>query len=88
MRIGKSIIQNRFISHHTEHEFEATYKNRQIVVSNDHGFGKPDDESMNRYCITVYDVETGMYDFNGYEDHACLEKAIESALEGSLLLNK
>ena len=86
MKISGLIIQNRNIVVHTENDFDATYKGKNIVISTDHGFGKPKYDHLKRFNIYVVDIPSGMYDVQSYEDFYEIRDAIRYALIGSLLL--
>ena len=85
MKIRGKVIQNRMIREYTKDVFDASYKNREIYITTDHGHGEPEDEELNRYDITVRAFE-GMYDVDTWEDFSTIEEAIHFALEGAMLL--
>ena len=86
MKIAGLVIQNRKISVNTENDFVATYKGKEIIISTNHGFGKPKYEHLKRYNIDVIDIATGMIDVQTYEDFHTMIDAIRYALKGSYLL--
>ena len=86
MKVSGIVIQNRNISINTENDFQATYKGKRIVISTNHGFGKPKYDHLKRYIIDVKDIKTGMYDVQSYEDFHTMRDAIRSALIGACLI--
>ena len=86
MKISSLIIQNRNISVNTDNDFVATYKGKEIIISTNHGFGKPKYDYLKRYNIDVIDIATGMRDVQSYEDFHNMKDAIRSALKGACLL--
>jgi hypothetical protein len=86
MKISYAVIQNRNISVNTENNFIATYKGKEIIISTDHGFGKPKYDHLKRYNIDVIDIKTGMKDVESYEDFHNMNDAIRSALIGACLI--
>ena len=86
MRIGLAVIQNRNIIESTKDNFEATYKGKRIIISTNHGFGKPKYDHLERFNIDVIDIKTGMYDVETYEDFHEIRDAIRYALEGAMLI--
>lgn len=86
MKISGLVIQNRNISVDTENDFIAKYKGKEIIISTDHGFGKPKYDHLKRFNIDVIDIESGMKDVQTYEDFHNIKDAIRCALKGSLLL--
>ncbi|KFC19347.1 hypothetical protein [Chryseobacterium sp. FH1] len=83
MKIAGCVI--RKIIEKSPKYFEAEYKGYHIYVSTNHGFGKPKDKNLKRFNIEVTHIESGIYGVNTWEDFETIEKAIEYALEGSLL---
>ena len=86
MKISTLVIQNRNISINNENDFVATYKGKEIIISTNHGFGKPKYDHLKRYNIDVIDIATGMIDVQTYEDFHTMRDAIRYALKGSYLL--
>jgi|GEM_PF-2924492 len=86
MKISGVVIQNRNISENTENDFVATYKGKSIVISTNHGFGKPKWDHLKRYNIDVKDIKLGMYDVQSYEDCHEMRDAIRLALKGACLI--
>lgn len=86
MRIGLAVIQNRNIIESTKDNFEATYKGKRIIISTNHGFGKPKYDHLERFNIDVIDIKTGMYDVETYEDFHEIRDAIRYALKGAMLI--
>lgn len=86
MKISEAIIQNRNIKVNTEDDFEAVYKGKQIIVSTNHGLGKPKYDHLRRYNIEVIDIKTGMRDVDTYEDCHTKHDAIRYALKGACLI--
>jgi transposase len=86
MKISTLVIQNRNISVNTENDFVATYKGKKIIISTNHGFGKPKYDHLKRYNIDVIDIKTGMKDVMSYEDFHTMRDAIRSALKEACLL--
>lgn len=86
MRIGLAVIQNRNIVESTKDNFEATYKGKKIIISTDHGFGKPKHDHLERFNIDVIDIKTGIYDVETYEDFHEIRDAIRYALKGAMLI--
>ena len=80
-------IQNRNISISTEDDFSATYKGKKIIISTDHGFGKPQYSHLKRFNIDVVDIESGMYDVQSYQDFHEIKDAIRYALKGACLIS-
>jgi hypothetical protein len=87
MKISEAIIQNKNISIYTENDFDSTYKGKRIIISTNHGFGKPKYEHLKRYNIDVIDIKTGIYDVKSYEDYHCMKDAIRFALKGACLIS-
>ena len=87
MKIAGAVIQDRNIRVNTDNDFEATYKGKLIIISTDHGFGKPRWEHLKRFNIDVKDIETGMLDVQSYEDFHDMRGAIISALKGACLID-
>jgi len=85
MKIGEAIIQNRNIQINTDSDFEAIYKNRTIIISSDHGHGKPKYKHLTRFDIVVL-APTGEYDVNTWEDCHSIKEAIRVALRGACLI--
>ena len=86
MKISTLVIQNRNISVNTENDFVATYKGKEIIISTNHGFGKPKYEHLKRYNIDVIDIATGWKDVDSYDDFHTMKDAIRHALKGACLL--
>ena len=86
MKISGLVIQNRNIFVNTKNDFIAKYKGKEIIISTNHGFGKPKYEHLKRYNIGVIDIESGMKDVQTCEDFHTINDAIRCALKGSLLL--
>lgn len=86
MKISSLVIQNRNISVNTENDFIATYKGKKIIISTNHGFGKPKYDHLKRYAIDVIDIKTNLKDVDSYEDFHTIKDAIRSALKGACLL--
>lgn len=86
MKISEAIIQDRNIKVNTEDDFEAVYKGKQIIISTNHGFGKPKFEHLRRYIIDVIDIKTGLRDVNTYKDCHTMHDAIRYALKGACLI--
>lgn len=87
MKISGCVIQNRNIKENTPSDFIATYKGKQIIVSSNHGFGKPIYEHLTRFNIDVIDIKTGMIDVESYEDCHEIRDAIRHALHGACLID-
>ena len=87
MKISGLIIQSRNIRVNTENDFDADYKGKNIVISTDHGFGKPKYDYLKRFMIDVIDIETGMVDVQTYEDFHEVKDAVRSALKGACLIS-
>ena len=87
MKISGAIIQQRNIIVSSENEFQATYKGKQINITTDHGFGKPEFGHLKRFNIDVIDIETGMSDVQTYEDFHEINDAIRYALKGACLIS-
>jgi len=87
MKISGCIIQNRQIIDHTEELFNANYKGKEIRITTDHGFGKPQYDHLKRFLIDVVDIKTGMYDVQSYQDCHTIRDAIFYALKGAMLLS-
>ena len=87
MKISTLVIQNRNISVNTENDFVATYKGKEIIISTNHGLGKPKYDHLNRYNIDVVDIATGMKDVQSYKDFHTIKDAILYALKGACLLS-
>lgn len=83
MKIVGRVIQNRNIRENTKDIFDATYKGMDIYISTDHGYGKPKYQHLTRYYITVFSPETGIYNYQGWQDFHSMEDAIKEALTGS-----
>jgi hypothetical protein len=86
MKIAGCIFQERNIRENSSTTFEATYKKRRFYISSDHGFGQPKEHWLTRYNIDVFDVESGMYDVQTYEDCHSIRDAIIVALKGAMFL--
>ena len=86
MKISGKIIQNRNIKEHNNTTFHATYKGKNIYVSNDHRLGRPKFNHLTRFNIEVTDNATGLYDVDTYEDCHTMNDAIRAALKGACLL--
>ena len=86
MKISAIVIQNRNISINTENDFDATYKGKRITITTDHGFGKPKYDHLNRYCIDVWDIKSGMKDVDAWQDFHTMRDAIRFALIGACLI--
>ena len=86
MKISYVIIQNKNISVNTENDFVATYKGKEIIISTNHGFGKPKYGHLKRYNIDVIDIKTGIKDVESYEDFHTMKDAIRYALKGACLI--
>lgn len=86
MKVAGIVIQDRNITIRTESDFEATYKGKNIVISTNHGFGKPKLDFLNRYNIDVTDIKTGMYDVQSYQDFPTMRDALIFALNGACLI--
>lgn len=87
MKISGAIIQNKNISINSENDFVATYKGKEIIISTNHGFGKPKYNHLKRYNIDVVDISTGMIDVQSYEDFHTMRDAIRYALKGACLID-
>lgn len=87
MKISGAIIQNKNISINSENDFVATYKGKEIIISTNHGFGKPKYNHLKRYNIDVIDISTGMIDVQSYEDFHTMRDAIRYALKGACLID-
>ena len=87
MKISGAIIQQRNIIVSSENEFQATYKGKQINITTDHGFGKPEFGHLKRFNIDVIDIETGMSDVQTYEDFHEINDAIRYALKSACLIS-
>lgn len=87
MKISEAIIQEKNISVNTENDFDATYKGKRIIISTNHGFGKPKFDHLKRYNIDVIDIESGMIDVQNYEDCHTMKDAIRYALRGACLIS-
>ena len=87
MKVSGAIIQQRNIIVSSENEFQATYKGKQINITTDHGFGKPEFGHLKRFNIDVIDIETGMSDVQTYEDFHEINDAIRYALKGACLIS-
>ena len=87
MKISTLVIQNRNISVNTENDFVATYKGKEIIISTNHGLGKPKYGHLNRYNIDVVDIATGMIDVQSCKDFHTIKDAILYALKGACLLS-
>ena len=88
MKISGIIIQNRNISENSPDEFDATYKGKRIIISTNHGFGKPQYNHLKRYCIDVVDIKSGMKDVDAYQDCHTMRDAIRYALIGACLISQ
>lgn len=88
MKISGLVIQNRNIEIHTDDNFSAFYKGKEINIATDHGHGKPKYDHLTRYDIVVTDLRTGLYDVNTWEDCHCMNDAIRHALVGACLLQQ
>lgn len=88
MKIAGCIFRKNKIYVYTKKEFEADYKGHNISITTDHGFGNPMDISLKRFMIDVVDnnAESFATCVETYEDFETIEEAIESALEGAMLL--
>lgn len=86
MKIGKATIQTQKITRHTKNEFEATYKEKHIYISTDHGFGPAEDENQKRFEIEVFDIMSGAYDVCTIKDFNTIEDALLYALEVAKLV--
>lgn len=86
MKVSGAVIQNKFIYENTKNDFRAKYNGREISITTNHGHGSPTYKRLNRYDITVYHLESGMYDVNTYEDLHTMRDAISYALKGACLL--
>ncbi|HHX68962.1 MAG TPA: hypothetical protein GX708_13025 [Gallicola sp.] len=87
MKISGAIIQNKNITINSENDFVATYKGKEIIISTNHGFGKPKYNHLKRYNIDVVDISTGMIDVQTYEDFHTMRDAIRYALKGACLID-
>ena len=87
MKISGAIIQNKNITINSENDFVATYKGKEIIISTNHGFGKPKYNHLKRYNIDVIDISTGMIDVQTYEDFHTMRDAIRYALKGACLID-
>jgi len=87
MKISGAIIQNKNITINSENDFVATYKGKEIIISTNHGFGKPKYNHLKRYNIDVVDISTGMIDVQSYEDFHTMRDAIRYALKGACLID-
>ena len=86
MKVSTAIIQNKKISEHSETDFVATYKGREIKITTNHGHGKAEYDHLTRYDITVIHLESGMHDVNTYEDFHTMRDAIRYAIIGACLM--
>lgn len=86
MKIAGRIIQNRNIIQNDPDYFEANYKHVTIVITTNHGFGRPKHKHLTRYSIDVYGRDNGIYDVQTWEDCHTLKDAIREALKGACLL--
>lgn len=86
MKISEAVIQDRNISVNTENDFDAKYKGKSIIISTNHGFGKPKWEHLRRYNIDVKDIKSGIIDVQSYEDCHNMRDAIRLALIGACLI--
>ena len=87
MKISGAVIQERNIEVNTPDNFFATYKGKQIIISSDHGLGKPRYDHLTRFCIDVIDIKTGLRDVDSYEDCHDIKDAIRLALQGACLID-
>lgn len=86
MKISGAIIQNKMISEYTESDFVGKYKGREIEITTNHGFGKPEYDHLKRFYITVRMFESGIYDVDTYQDFHNIKDAIRYALIGACLI--
>lgn len=86
MQIENARIRNNKIQVNTSDHFEATYKNREIYINTDHGFGEASHPDLKRFFIEVWEIESGMHDYDGYIDLPNMYEAIKEALTGSCLM--
>lgn len=87
MRFENAIIQNRNIEENTKNNFFATYKGKKIIISDNHGLGKPNEWYLTRYNAEVIDIESGLRDVDTYYDCNEIREAIILALKGAMLLS-
>jgi len=87
MKISGIVIQNRNIERYSDDNFNATYKGKRIAITTDHGFGKPKHDFLNRYCIDVWDIKSGMKDVDSWQDFHNMRDAIRFALIGACLIS-
>ncbi len=87
MKISEAIIQNRNIEENTSENFHATYKGKEIIVSSNHGLGKPKFDHLTRFNIEVIDIKTGLRDVDSFEDCHNIRDAIICALRGACLID-
>ena len=85
MRVSGCIFQTRCIEKYIDDDFEAVYKKKHIIITTDHGFGKPKHDHLKRFNIDVVDIPTGMRDVQTYEDFHDIVDAIRYALIGACL---
>ena len=85
MKIAGKIIQNRNIKDYNSDTFYATYKNKSIYITNDHGFGFAKYKHLNRYMIQVIDIKSGMYDIDTYQDIHDIRDGIIYALNNTFI---
>jgi hypothetical protein len=86
MKVSGIVIQNRNITTNTGKVFDATYKGKRIYITTDHGFGKPKHDFLNRYCIDVWDIKSGMKDVDSWQDFHEMRDAIRYALIEACLI--
>ncbi|MBO0323483.1 hypothetical protein J0X14_14335 [Muricauda sp. CAU 1633] len=88
MKIAGCIFQQRKITEYSKKHFEAEYKGHSIYVTRDHGFGKSKEYGKKRFYINVEDLNADSFTTccDTYDDFENIEKAIEYALHGAMLL--
>jgi zona occludens toxin (predicted ATPase) len=86
MKISGIVIQDRNILDNTENDFDARYRGKRIIITTDHGFGKPKYDHLKRFCIDVWDIKSGMKDVDSWQDFHTMKDAIRFALIGACLI--
>lgn len=84
MKIAGRIFLTRNITTNTSDTFHARYKGHEIIVTSDHGHGKPEYDHLTRFDITVTDSR-GCYAVDDWQDCHDIKSAVIKALDGALL---
>jgi len=80
------IIQNKNISIYNANDFEATYKEKKIIITSNHEFDPPQYNHLTRYLINVIDIKSGKNEFQKCDDFHTMMDAIRIAVIGSNLI--